>query len=77
MPVCHTLLVPPSRLFIEALALPPEQREELAAALLHSLDTPPGIAIDDVEEIERRAADVLEGRELGVPWDAVKRGIGL
>ncbi|MBK6465262.1 MAG: addiction module protein [Myxococcales bacterium] len=69
--------MPPSRLLAEALALPPEEREELATELLRSLEVPPGLSLDDVDEIERRAADVIEGREPGIPWEAVRRRIGL
>ena len=48
------------------------RREELAAALLDSLEPPPGISIEDREEIERRAEEARRG-EPGIPWAEVKR----
>ncbi len=61
----------------EALALLPEERADVAAELLASLDdTEPGPA--DVEaawaaEIERRARRVLAGESDGIPWEEVRR----
>jgi putative addiction module component (TIGR02574 family) len=63
-----------SKLLHEAMALPPEEREELAALLLDSLEAPAGISIDDAEEIERRAAAALSGEDPGVPWKRYARG---
>jgi putative addiction module component (TIGR02574 family) len=63
------------KLVHEALALPPEEREELAAMLLDSLEAPEGISIDDTEEIDRRAAVALSGEEPGIPWEEVKKRI--
>jgi putative addiction module component (TIGR02574 family) len=54
--------------------LPDEEREELAASLLDSLEPPPGISIEDTDEIERRAAEARTGAA-GIPWDEVKRGL--
>jgi putative addiction module component (TIGR02574 family) len=65
----------PPKLVHEALALPPEEREELAAMLLDSLEAPEGISIDDTEEIDRRAAVALSGEEPGIPWEEVKKRI--
>jgi putative addiction module component (TIGR02574 family) len=65
----------PPKLVHEALALPPEEREELAAMLLDSLEAPEGISIDDTEEIDRRAALALSGEEPGIPWEEVKKRI--
>lgn len=61
----------------KALALPPEERADVAAELLASLDeTEPDLA--DVEaawaaEIERRARRVLAGESAGIPWEEVRR----
>lgn len=61
----------------EALALPPEERADVAAELLASLDdTEADIA--DVEaawaaEIEKRARRVLAGESPGIPWEDVRR----
>jgi len=63
-----------AKLLAEAMELPEDEREELAAKLLDSLEPPPGIAIEDKEEIERRAADARAGTP-GIPWDEVKRGL--
>ena len=65
------------KLLHEALALPTEERAELAAELIASLDGP---ADTDVEaawaaEIECRAAKVLSGASEGTPWEEVQRRI--
>lgn len=62
------------KLLAEAMQLPEEEREELAAVLLDSIEPPPTISIDDIEELERRAADARQGTP-GIPWDEVKRGL--
>lgn len=58
----------------EALELPPEEREELVAEILASLDAD---AYEDAEqawatEIERRARGVLSGEASGKPWAEVR-----
>jgi putative addiction module component (TIGR02574 family) len=61
----------------EALALPLEERADVAAELLASLDgAEPDVA--DVEaawaaEIETRARRALAGDSLGIPWEDVRR----
>jgi putative addiction module component (TIGR02574 family) len=61
----------------EALALPAEDRADVAAELIASLDdTDTDIA--DVEatwaaEIEKRARRVLAGESPGVPWEDVRQ----
>ncbi len=62
-----------AKLLEQAMLLPAEEREELAATLLDSLEPPPGISIEDTEEIEHRAAEARAGVP-GIPWDEVKRG---
>jgi putative addiction module component (TIGR02574 family) len=62
------------KLLHEAMGLPHEERAELAAELIASLDGP---ADADVEtawalEIERRAAKVLSGESQGLPWEEVR-----
>jgi hypothetical protein len=57
----------------DALMLPPEQRADLAAELLASLEGPADDP-DEVEaawavEIERRARCVLSGESAGEPWE--------
>jgi putative addiction module component (TIGR02574 family) len=62
----------------EALALPVNERADVAAQLLASLDD---AAVDDpaeveaawAAEIERRARRVLAGESAGVPWQDVRR----
>lgn len=55
-----------------AMRLPEDEREELAAKLLDSLEPPPGISIDDRDEIEKRAAEARSGAP-GIAWDEIKR----
>lgn len=62
----------------EALALPDEDRADVAAELLASLDAP---AADDPEtvrtlwsqELERRARRVLSGEAIGEDWASVRQ----
>ena len=62
----------------EALALPIDERADVAAQLLASLDD---AAVDDpgeveaawAAEIERRARRVMGGESAGVPWQDVRR----
>jgi len=62
----------------EALALPDEDRADVAAELLASLDAP---AADDPEtvqslwsqELERRAKRVLSGEATGEDWSSVRQ----
>lgn len=61
----------------EALALPLEERADVAAELLASLDGGETDVVD-VEtawaaEIEKRARRVLAGGSSGVPWEDVRR----
>jgi putative addiction module component (TIGR02574 family) len=62
----------------EALKLPLEERADVAAELLASLDDAEREHPDEVEaawavEIERRARRVLAGESAGVPWEDVRR----
>ena len=62
----------------EALALPIQERADVAAELLASLDD---AAADDAAvveaawavEIERRARRVMAGESVGIPWEDVRR----
>jgi putative addiction module component (TIGR02574 family) len=61
----------------EALTLPVEERADVAAELLASLDEAPARSAADVEaawahEIERRARRVMNGESAGEPWDDVR-----
>jgi putative addiction module component (TIGR02574 family) len=61
----------------EALHLRPEERADVAAELLASLDDAE-TDMEDVEaawaaEIERRARRVLAGKSVGIPWPDVRR----
>jgi putative addiction module component (TIGR02574 family) len=63
----------------DALRLPPEQRADLAAELLASLEGPADDP-DEVEaawavEIERRARRVLSGESAGESWENVRQHI--
>ena len=60
----------------EALTLPPDERADVAAELLASLDNATEDAAD-VErawaiEIERRTRRVLSGESTGEPWEDVR-----
>jgi len=62
-------------LLAAAMALPPDEREQLAADLLDSLEpVPGGISIADRDELERRAIDARAGVP-GITWDEVRRGL--
>lgn len=62
------------KLVDDALALPFDEREELATLLLDSLEPPAGaLSLDDGEEFDRRAAAAFAGDDPGVPWDELRR----
>jgi len=63
-----------SKLLADALELPEAEREDLAAQLLDSLELPPGISVDDEDEIRRRAQQARDGVP-GIPWSEVKRSL--
>jgi putative addiction module component (TIGR02574 family) len=73
MPVSVT----PSALRVEALALPAEQRAELAVELLASLDEDISDADPDEidrawgEEMQRRSAQIASGDVKTLTWDEV------
>jgi putative addiction module component (TIGR02574 family) len=61
----------------EALALPVDERADVAAELLAGLDEGGGEEPAEVEaawaaEIERRARRVMSGESQGVPWEDVR-----
>ena len=63
----------------EAMALPVDERADLAAELLASLDDAAAEDPAEVEaawaaEIERRARRVIAGETTGIPWGDVRRG---
>lgn len=62
----------------EALILSVNERADLAAELLASLDAaasddPSEVEAAWAEEIERRARRVMAGESVGVPWEDVRR----
>jgi putative addiction module component (TIGR02574 family) len=62
----------------EALTLPLDERADVAAELLASLDDAEREQPEEVEaawaaEIERRARRVLAGESAGIPWEDVRR----
>jgi putative addiction module component (TIGR02574 family) len=63
-----------AKLLEEAMHLPADEREDLAAKLLDSLEPPPGISIDDTDEIEKRAAEARSGAP-GISWDELRRDL--
>ena len=56
-----------------ALSLPEAERAEIAAALIHSLDTQADEAVDEAwaAEIERRIATIDNGEVALIPFDDV------
>jgi putative addiction module component (TIGR02574 family) len=64
------------KLLSQALQLPLEERAQLAADLLASIDGEPDEDVDAAwaAEIERRAARALAGKSEGRPWrEALRR----
>jgi putative addiction module component (TIGR02574 family) len=65
----------------EALTLPVDQRADVAAELLASLDDAPAMidpaAIEAAwgREIERRARRVMAGESVGEPWEDVRERV--
>lgn len=63
----------------DALALPVEERADLASELLASLegpgDDPREVQAAWAAEIEQRARRVLSGESAGEPWEDVRRRI--
>jgi putative addiction module component (TIGR02574 family) len=61
----------------EALGLLPEERAELAAELLASLDGPPDADAETAwrDEIEKRARRVLSGESTGIDRDVARARI--
>ena len=62
----------------EALSLPIDERADVAAELLASLDDVGSEDVASVEaawaaEIERRARRVMAGESAGIPWEDVRR----
>ena len=66
-----------SRLFDDALKLPPEARAALAGILIESLDEQVDTDAESAwsEEIERRARELDDGTSHGVPWSKARRAI--
>ena len=61
----------------EALALPVDERANVAAELLASLDAdsaedPAAVEAAWAAEIERRAQQVMSGESPGIPWEDVR-----
>lgn len=54
--------------------LPADEREELAATLLDSLEPASGLSIDDKEALEARAVEARSGAP-GVSWEQLKRDL--
>jgi hypothetical protein len=63
-----------AKILADALERPEAEREDLAALLLDSIEPPPGISIEDKNEIRRRAQEARDGMS-GIPWSEVKRSL--
>ena len=61
----------------QILALPENERAEVAVALLDSLDTGDTAVVTDAwrDEIRRRKADIQAGRAKLIPWDEARARI--
>jgi putative addiction module component (TIGR02574 family) len=72
-------VIDPRDLLQEAMKLPPEARAALAGSLLDSLDTEVDAGAEEAwsTEIERRLREIDQGTTKLVPWDEVRRRIGL
>lgn len=60
-----------------ALALPEDDRLELADRLMESLEGPPDEDYEQAwaDEIARRLADVRSGKSVPIPWDEARKRI--
>lgn len=63
-----------AKILADAMRLPADEREELAATLLDSLEPPAGLSVDDQPELEVRAAQARRGVP-GIAWEQVKRDL--
>ncbi len=72
-------MIDPRDLLQEAMKLPPEARAALAGSLLDSLDTEVDADAEEAwsAEIARRLRGIDDGTTKLVPWDEVRRRIGL
>lgn len=61
----------------EALALPPEERADLAATLIDSLDEREDEAVEEAwaREIQRRMREVESGTVKTIPWSEARKRI--
>lgn len=59
----------------EALTLPPEERADVAATLIESLDEQEDEGVEEAwaQEIERRIRDVESGAVKTIPWSEARR----
>lgn len=65
------------QLLQSALALPAEDRVELAEALLAETDEPTGLPFNEawLAEVQRRSAKIDAGTDVGTPWAEVKQRV--
>jgi putative addiction module component (TIGR02574 family) len=61
-------------IFRSALGLAAQDRADLIAALIDSLDTETEEGVEEAwrAEVERRAAELESGKVAGIPWDVVR-----
>lgn len=76
-PGCYACLMDHEQLLTLALALPPDQRVELAGRLIESLDLPADEDVESAwsEEIRRRLERLDAGEAKTVPWAEVRRQV--
>ena len=65
----------PNELLQKALALPEDERAELASTLIDSLDpvTDENVEAAWQEEISRRIEELRSGKVKTIPWDTVRK----
>lgn len=61
----------------DVLSLPEDERAEIAARLIESLDAAPDAGVDEAwaDEIERRCAELDSGQAVTSDWEHVRRRI--
>ena len=64
----------PAHVFDELMALPPEQRREVARRALDSVEDPELAALEEAQfqEVERRRRRLESGETTAVPWESVR-----
>ncbi len=67
------------QLLKQALQLPEQERVELAATIMETVDGQVDVAVDEAwqHEIRKRRGEVVSGQVTTVSWSEVRRDLGL